>query len=48
MYDYMTVIYECFTYTNTLYVSIWSDMGQFCLRSFLLAKSFFNVGSFRI
>ena len=38
MCNRLAVIYECFAYVNTFYVSVWSEMGHCCICSFLLAK----------
>ena len=42
MCDRMTVIYEFFSYCNTVYASVRSEMGQFCIRSFLMFDFLLN------
>ena len=48
MCDQLVVIYECFTYANIMYVSVQSETGHCCIRSFLQAKTLFKLGFLRL
>ena len=39
MCDRLAAIYECFAYANSLYSSIRSESGHFCIFLFLLDKN---------
>ena len=43
MCDCIVVIYICFTYIKTFYVSVWSETGHFWLHLFLLANLLFML-----
>ena len=39
MCERLAVIYECFSYANTLHASVRLETGHCCIHSFLLAKN---------
>ena len=39
MCDQLAIIYKYFAYANRVYLSVWSEMGHWCLRFFLPAKT---------